>query len=132
MSETVSAKKATKRPKRVPLSKRNRLSFENKDPNYMYRVINDQDDRISRAIAGGWEHVESDAKLGDERAAEASKISSHVSKPVGNNTTGYLMRIPKEYYDEDQAEKYKRIDETEKAMTANKDEDQYGTGLTNT
>lgn len=119
------------RPKRTPLGARNRLSFGKQDPNYVYRVINDQDDRLVLAQEAGYEFVTGDDKLGDARVAEGGKIDSRVSKPVGNGVRGYLMRIPKEYYEEDQAAKAARIDETEKAMKPDARKGQYGSGLTN-
>lgn len=120
----------TKRPKRTPLGARARLSFGKQDPNFVYRVINDQDDRLLQAQEAGYEFVIGDEKLGDTRVAEGGAIDSRISKPVGNNTRGYLMRIPKEFYEEDQAAKAARIDETEKAMKPDKSKGQYGEGLT--
>lgn len=131
----MSAERTTNRPDRskatrVPLGSRARLSFNNLEEGYMYRVINDVDDRIKRAEAAGYEFVESDDKLGDVRVADASKMGAKVSKPVGNNVTGYLMRIKKEWYDEDQQLKQKQIDSTESAMKPNTNNNQYGEGLT--
>jgi hypothetical protein len=124
----------TKRPdrsvkKRVPLGARNRLSFSDLDERFNYRVINDQEDRLSRAEDAGYEFVESDSKLGDTRVAEGSVPGSKVAKPVGNNVTGYLMRIPKKFYDEDQAAKVARIQETEDSMQPDAAKAQYGGGL---
>jgi hypothetical protein len=124
--------RAATRPKRVPLGQRNRLSFGKQDPNFVYRVINDQDERLQQAQEAGYEFVTGDEPLGDKRAAEGGKIDSRVSKPVGNNTRGYLMRIPKEFYDEDQNAKMGKVDEVEKALKPDKKAGQYGEGLTNT
>lgn len=124
--------RAENRPKRTPLGARNRLSFGNQDPNFVYRVINDVDDRLQRAQEAGYEFVVSDEQLGDKRAAEGGKIDSRVSKPVGNGVRGFLMRIPRDYYDEDQKVKQDQIDETEKAMKPNTAKGEYGEGLTNT
>jgi len=123
------------RPKRTPLGQRNRLSFGKQDPNYVYRVINDQDDRLVLAQEGGYEFVTGNEQLGDKRAAEGGKIDSRVSKPVGNGVRGFLMRIPKEFYEEDQNAKMGEVDEVEKSFkkTSNVDvEKAYGEGLTNT
>lgn len=127
--------KAVNRPKRTPLGARNRLSFGNQDPNYTYRVINDVDDRLKLAQEAGYEFVHGSDKLGDERAAEGGAIDTRVSKPVGNGVRGFLMRIPKEFYNEDQATKMKAVEETEKAMAPAKKRDidgAYGEGLTKT
>ncbi len=119
------------RPKRTPLGMRNRLTFKNLDPDYSYRVINDKDDRIKLAQEGGYEFVESTEQLGELKVAEASKMGTKVSKPVGHGITGYLMRIKKEWYDEDQKVKQERVNATEAAMRPKKTEGEYGPGLTN-
>ena len=127
--------KTTARPKRTPLGSRNRLSFGKQDPNFVYRVINDQDDRLIHAQEAGYEYVTGDEPLGDKRAAEGGKVDSRVSKPVGNNTRGYLMRIPRDYYNEDQDAKMKKVDETEQLLKKPSNssvEKAYGEGLTNT
>ena len=128
------AARTTKRPDRsvktrTPLGARNRLGFTNLDERFSYRVINDQDDRLARAEEAGYEFVESDEKLGDARVAEGSVPGSRVAKPVGNNVTGYLMRIPKKFYDEDQAAKAVKIQETEDSMQPDNSKAQYGKGL---
>jgi len=121
------------RPKRTPLGARNRLSFqisEEDRKNYSYRVINDQDDRLARAQEAGYEFVQSEQSLGDLRVAEASTLGANVAKPVGNGVTGYLMRIKKEWYDEDQAAKEAKLKELEQSMQKTNVTKQYGEGLT--
>lgn len=132
----MSAERATNRPDRskaarVPLGNRARLSFNNLEEGYVYRVINDVDDRIKRAESAGYEFVESEASLGETRVADASKIGAKVSKPVGGGITGYLMRIKKDWYNEDQETKQKQISSTEAAMKPDNKQNQYGEGLTN-
>ena len=114
--------------KRVPMHKRNLISF-NTDPDYSYRLFNDKDGRLQRALEGGWELVESEANIGDPMVGKAKKLGKHVSMPVGNDTMGYLMRIKKEWYEDDQKEKQKLVDATESAMKPNKARNEYGEGL---
>ena len=129
---------AAKRPDRSknvrqPLGQRNRLSFKGLDDDYNYRVINDKDDRLANALEGGYEFVESKEELGDKTVATAKSMDSRVAKPVGGGVTGYLMRIPKKFYDEDQAAKEASLKETEAQMRPEKTdvEDAYGKGITN-
>lgn len=127
-------KQQANRPKRVPLGARNRLTFNNLQKGYKYRVINDVDDRISKALEAGYDFVESDEKLGEKRAAEGTVPGAAVKKPVGGGMTGYLMRIREDWYNEDQKEKHKQVDALEASTLPNtkdipKDE-QYGSGLT--
>ena len=124
----------TKRPKRTPLGARNILTYEGKqDPGFVYRFINDKEGRLKRAQEAGYEFVMGDEKIGDKRVAEGTAIDSRISKPVGNGTTGFLMRIPKEYYQEDQDAKQASVDATEEAMKPEQSniKKAYGPGLTN-
>jgi hypothetical protein len=112
---------------------RNRLTVKaaDKDPNFTYRWINDKDSRLADAQQAGYEFVTDDIKAGDPRAAEASQMDSRVSKPAGGGLTTYLMRIPNDYYKEDQKAKADTIDEMEKSLKPDKSKGQYGQGLTN-
>lgn len=120
------------KPVRVPMHQRNRISFSGLDDNFVYRVFNDvsEGERIKAAQAAGYDFVQSDEQLGDSRVAEAGKVGKNVSKHVGNGVRGYLMRIPKELYTEDQASKQQQVDATEAAMKPDKAKNQYG-GLSN-
>jgi hypothetical protein len=127
-------KAAIKRPDRstkvrVPLGTRNRLGFRNLDKRFHYHLISDQEDRLDRALEAGYEFVESDEKMGDTRVAEGNTVGSRVAKPVGNDVTGYLMRIPLKFYNEDKAAKAAKIKETEEQMQPDVDRSQYGGGL---
>jgi hypothetical protein len=132
----MSAKKPVGRPARsekvrVPLGARNRLTFGDLDPKFNYRVINDDQDRLARAEEAGYEFVQSEGKLGDNRAAEGTSMGANVAKPVGGGMTGYLMRIPKKFYEEDQAAKEAKIKEKENTFIPDGSKGQYGEGLTN-
>ena len=118
--------------KRVPLGSRNRLSFNNLDPNYYYRVINDTDDRIDRAVEAGYEFVVSNKRLGDIQAGDDSPVGSQVKKAVGGGTVGYLMRQPIEFHKEDQQVKMDRIDELEASTKPDPTKGQYGRGIVKT
>ena len=52
--ETIS-KAPSGRVKRTPVSGRNVLTVSGKDPDYEYRVVNDEEDRITRFKDGGYE-----------------------------------------------------------------------------
>ena len=45
------------RVRRIPLSGRNVLTVQGKDPNYAYRIVNDEEDRIARFQDAGYELV---------------------------------------------------------------------------
>ena len=77
---------------------------------FQYRIINDNwmkdPARIIKAEKGGYE-----------------KVEGYDSMNVGTNDDGsiikgHLMRIPKEWYDEDQKEKRKEVDRVDEAIKA--------------
>lgn len=100
-----------------------RLKKEEKVP----RWINDVDDRIISAERGGYEFVDDSGheaiKTGD--AGEVQEQDRRIKRRVGKTKDGapiiaYLMAIPKEYYDEDQAKKEEvnaRVDQAIKGGT---------------
>ena len=115
-----------KRPNRTPVSGgRDILAVRDQDPNYVYRWVNDIDDRIERFKDGGYEPVTSDLEVGTKAVDRNSKLGSVITKMVGNKVVAVLMRIPKEWYEEDQKAKQEQLDESDKALRANQDVD-YG------
>ena len=121
------------KPKRVSLAdQRNVLTHpEANDPGYMYRVVVDyksKPGRVTKFKNAGYVHVLSGENMGEDAAGKPTKIGAKVMVPTGNGETGYLMKIPKEYYDEDQAVKEKNLKETEASMNRKK-KGEYGEGL---
>lgn len=107
------------RPKRVPLAEqRNKLTVTNRDPNFEYRFVNDVDDRVSRFKLAGWEMAPKDEhEVGDPLVDTGqATTTSIVEKAVGGRIKAFLMRIPKEWYDEDQTKKQEEVDKSEAAM----------------
>jgi hypothetical protein len=112
---------------RVPVSQRNILTVKGKDPNYVYRVVNDIDDRIAQFVEGGYELVDNDSvDVGDKRVSQGTSLGSKKIFSVGQGTKGYLMRIPKEYYDEDQARKQKFVSAQEATIKEKALDGNYG------
>lgn len=122
------AKAPSGRVKRTPVGGRNILTVSGKDPNFVYRIVNDEDDRITRFKDGGYELVPDETvKVGDNRANAASSMSSMKQLSVGGGKKAYLMRIRKDWYDEDQKEKQKRVDDQEATTKKKALSGTYGT-----
>jgi len=86
---------------------------------YHRHWINDVGGRIANAIEGGYEHVmRKDVSVsGEAQQGQGTKVSQIVgTKEEGGPLYAYLMEIKQEWYDEDQREKQKPVDETEKAI----------------
>src|SRR3990167_2564154 len=113
------------RTKRTPIGgPRNILTVTNKDPNYFYRWVNDTPGRIDRFLQAGYEVVNHEAEVGEKTVDRASKLGSAVTMVRGSATL-VLMRIPLEWYNEDQAAKQEEIDSLEASMRAEAEAD-YG------
>jgi len=121
------AKAPSGRPQRVPVSTRNVLTVAGKDPGYNYRIVNDTGDRIQKFLEGGYELVsDASVKVGDKRVNSASSEGSHKQIAVGKGEKAYVMRIRKEWYDDDQTAKLQRVKELEDATKQKALDGTYG------
>jgi hypothetical protein len=104
------------RPKRTPVGTRNIL--RGKDiPGYYVRWVNDTGDRIEVFKEAGYTPVyDADGDQSDKRAQNPKQLGSVVRKHVGGGVYAVLMKIPLEWYQEDQALKQQRVDEAEEAV----------------
>ena len=97
------------------------------DQNFVYRFVNDNGSRISNFQAAGYEFVEdADLRVGDSRVFDPSDSGSAKIVTSNDGSRAYLMRIKKEWYDEDQAKKAERIAEQEDAMKTTAAQGMYG------
>ena len=109
---------ASARPKRVPVAARNRLEIHNKEPGYIYRIVNDEDDRVQRLQEAGYEIApkESVGAVGNRRVDGATPLGSSAHFSVGKGVQAVVMRQKLEYYQEDQNTKQAEIDQLEATM----------------
>jgi hypothetical protein len=109
---------ASARPTRQPVGTRNRFALANTEEGYMYRVVNDVDDRVEQLLEAGYEVVPQAkvSRRGDKRIDEASALGSASSIPVGKGTRAVVMRQRKDWWSEDQAAKHLRSDQLEQGM----------------
>jgi hypothetical protein len=99
----------------------------NKDPNFEYRFVNDTGSRVANFQAAGYEFVTGDdLTVGDSRVFDPSDVGSAKRVTSNDGTISYLMRIKKEWYQEDQAAKAQQVNETEKAMKQDASQGMYG------
>lgn len=121
------------RRERTPFSaSRKRLEVRFKDPDFRQKFhphwFNDQDGRIERAQDAGYEFVtpEEVVGVGDREVHSGNTdIGSKVSRAVGRTESNheiraYLMKLRREWYDEDQREKQKQNDLVDEAIRAGK------------
>ena len=109
---------ASARPTRTPLGQRNRLAIKNKEPGYVYRIVNDDDDRVEQLMEQGYEIAPKErvGAVGDRRVDDPSSLGTSKHFSVGRGTKAVVMRQREEWYKQDQAAKQAYVDETEKGM----------------
>lgn len=118
-----------KRPERIPVSgNRDVLTVQGKAKGYVYRWVNDSNDRLQRFIDGYWEFVTHGVRVGVRTINSSDNAETKVTKPVGGGVTAYLMRIKEEYYNEDQEAKARDTALLEESMLREFDDDEgfYG------
>jgi hypothetical protein len=116
---TQETKKITKgsRPQRVPVGQVGKLNVTNQDPNKVYRFVNDRDNRVEMFEQAGWVvEKAADHQIGYRRADSSSAEGTAARISVGLGDHSILMSIDKDWYDEDQIAKAKKIDATEETI----------------
>ena len=110
-------KEAPKRQRRSSTAgARDKLTVYDRDPNYVYRWVRNDEGRIERFKEIGYEVVTQSHEVGEKTVDSGSQLGSAVTKFGGGSVTLVLMRIPREWYDEDQAAKEESIAQTEATM----------------
>lgn len=113
---------------RKPLTQRGPQAIAgDKNPEFEYRFVNDTGSRIQNFKAAGYEFVTGDDLIvGDNRVSDAADLGSAKRVISNDGTTSYLMRIKKDWYEEDQASKAAAIKEQEAAMKQEASTGMYG------
>lgn len=117
--------RTTNRPKRIPVSgNRDLITVQGKDPDFNYRIVKEKPGRVDKFQAAGYEMVTHAVEIGSTGERDTS-LGTPVRINLGRGDTGYLMRQPKEYFDEDQAAKEMELRSREESLIQNK-QDTYG------
>ena len=113
---------------RKPLTQRGPQAIAGtKDADFVYRFVNDTGSRVANFQAAGYELVTSDdLTVGDNRVSDASDLGSAKRVISNDGTTSYLMKIKREWYEEDQATKAAALAEQEAAMKQEATNGMYG------
>lgn len=109
--------KPERKARRTPAAgPRDKLSVYDKDPNFVYRWVRNDEGRVQWFKERGYEVVNQPHKVGESTVDSGSPLGSAVTKFGGGNVTLVLMRILREWFDEDQAAKEEAIAATEATM----------------
>ena len=119
MEKELKIKSSSERPRRTSVGERNRLTIRDRDPGYQYRLVNcnleSDPDRVERFEEMGYEIVPSKVvgRTGDAKVDNPSAVGAAGQISVGRGDKAIWMRIRKDWYQEDQAEKQREIDALE-------------------
>lgn len=114
--ESVERPQRVSRESRVPVSgPRDILTVTNKDPNYQYRWVKDMPGRVQRFLDAGYSIVVHETQVGQRTVDTGSRLGSAVTRLDGPQTL-VLMRISKEWYNEDQDAKQRELDALEDSL----------------
>lgn len=112
------------RSKRIPIGTlRFKLQTDSRD-GYRRRWFNEEGNRLSQAIAGGYNFVEDDEfeYTHEDINNRNESISSYVTRSTGSGgSKSYLMEIKEEYFIEDQKEKERAILAGEQGLRKGRD-----------
>lgn len=121
------AKSPSGRVRRTPVGARNVLTVGGKHPDFEYRIVNDEGDRVEQFKAAGYDVVSaSDVTVGDRRINAATSEGTTAQVSVGGGMKAVVMRIKKEWYEEDQAAKITSIAASEAATKTEALKGNYG------
>lgn len=125
-----SATSPSGRPRRSPLDQRTKLAVRNQEAGYHYRFVNAnlerEPERVQEFLDRGYEIVPRDkVDLGDKQVDSISALGSASEVSVGLGTKAIVMRIRKDWYEEDQRIKQADLDAQEAAIKHNSKAD-YG------
>ncbi len=119
-------KEASARPVRVPLNTRDRLKITNQDPGFVYRWVNDVEDRVASFEEAGYEIVDyRQHKAGSTRRLDVGQTGDNTVS-MGGGTKAVLMRQRKEDYNQDQKAKQDHLDSLERTIKNPSLEGSYG------
>jgi len=82
---------------------------------------------VQEFMEAGYELVKDDSvKVGDKKVNKTSSEGTVSQVSVGQGQKAFVVRIKKEWYDEDQAQKQLRVDELENSTKAKALDGTYG------
>jgi hypothetical protein len=134
----VTNKAKDSRKERVPFGQLRTKLNTTEIPGYRQYWFSDKDTRIMDAEAAGYEFVmqhEIDQIGGKDVLPDQLDQGEKIMKVVGTKENGsplhaYLMKIKREWYEEDKAKKARSLDEMELKLNEPNVENSYGKGIT--
>ena len=112
---------------RTPISgRRSILTVSGKDPNYEYRWVINDPDRVDGLMEVGYEPVKHKVRIGERSVEQGGEVGAIVTRRAGGGVEYVLMRILKEWYIADQKAKQRDLDAQEATIKGKQDREFYG------
>lgn len=110
------AKERNRRRERSDMNgNRQKLAVTGEEPGFHYAWINDEN--VGDALDNDYEYVTHAVKVGSNHIDVSQMQGAKISRNVGGGVIAYLMRIPEEWYQQNQLEDVDRpTDATEEAI----------------
>lgn len=114
IKKTMTKKERQKRAKASPGQLRTKMTVSGQEPGFHYAFINE--DNVGKALDDDYEFVTHPVTIGHKHVDAGTIPGGKISLNVGNGVVAYLMRIPQEWYEENQNEIQEYVDFTEKQL----------------
>lgn len=105
-----------RRPGRVPLAERSVLTTRHHDPNFVPRFVKAKPGRLEAFMDAGWQVVHGDETPGDTRVGGTTLPGSAITAPGKDGIPMVLMQKPRDWFEEDEADKHERNNQSEQAL----------------
>lgn len=116
------------RPSRTSVNgKRDKLSLTGCEEGFHYCIVNDYN--CDAYLEDDYEFVTHKIKIGDSHVNKPNADGERASVKVGNGVTGYVMRIPLEWYNDDRKKEQTEVSDFEDSMyhrLNSKEDGRYG------
>jgi hypothetical protein len=109
------AKRAKFDPEKLFTKHAKRTNIHHTNPDFVYRLCNDQDDLVFQRMEMGYE-IDRENDYGDSIAGREHLNGSVPLRSVGGNMKAVIMKCPKHIYDARQRKKQLRLEKIDKLL----------------
>lgn len=107
---------------------RNILTVQGLDPDFHYCWVTDINGKVEHFLEMGYEFEHSEnLEIGDESIENGSGVGTKIAKNVGGGLTAYLLKFPKDEWDEAMASIQSELDQNEREWKTQLNSGQDGT-----
>lgn len=102
-------------PEKVFTRRASRTNLHRRNPDFVYRICNDQDDLVYQRMEMGYD-IDYENDFGDTVAGREHLLGSVPLRSVGGGKKAVIMKCPRDIYEARQRKKQERIDRLDRAL----------------